>query len=352
MYIHCIRGMSALAVMFGHGVGLLPNPPLIGTHYPIQSYGVVLFFVMSGFLIAYNCMTRAGYSFGEYMIDRFSRIYVAFVPAILLVALVDPLYKTVGNANSPETFVANIFMLHNTPFNRILDGLPRFEPYGSGRQFWTVALEWWLYSLFGILFFARASSLRERTAMALLLLPALTIVAYFTAKESIAVVWIIAAAGAVAFCSVSSIGQARGLALAAPLFFAFMLVCRFIVIDVGPKLNAYDLDFMVVTAGLFLSVLFLTAESTMLSRLFVWSSPLWLWLSGISYSLYLTHQTLHYWWRAKIGVSGWPSMLAIFAASIVLAWVFTWAFDQHYRAVAKTLKRLLNRRRAATAPIE
>ena len=178
--LDAVRGLSAVAVLIGHALTMLPEPPAIGTTFPIQSYGVVLFFALSGFLIAYHCMQRSSVSFPDYMIDRFARIFTAFLPAIILVALVDPLFRRIGDANSVGTFLANIFMVHHTPFNRILDGLPRFNAFGSGRQFWTIAVEWWLYTLFGVFFYMRQARWSHRAMMLALAPVAMLVVGYFT----------------------------------------------------------------------------------------------------------------------------------------------------------------------------
>jgi peptidoglycan/LPS O-acetylase OafA/YrhL len=341
--LDCIRGLSAMAVMVGHALPMLPNPPMLGTRYPLQSYAVILFFALSGFLIAYNCMVKRDYSFSHYAIDRFSRIFTAFIPAIMLVALIDPLYGRTGEANSMSTFVANLLMLHHTPFDRLVPALPRFEPFGSGRQFWSVAVEWWLYMLFGILFFLRPSSWRERQVMALLFLPAVLVVLFFTAHESVGLVWVAASLGAIAFCSFTPSERTRSLSYGATIFFGFMLYRRFVFLDPGSPFNFYDLNFMILSTGLLLSLICLAAESPVFARVLSVSSGFWVWLSSISYSLFLTHQTFHYAWHAKLGVSGWPSLVAMCAVSIVLAWVFTLAFDRHHKKVAASLKSLIGR---------
>lgn len=328
--LDAVRGLSALAVLVGHGLTMLPSPPAIGTILPIQSYGVVLFFALSGFLIAYHCMRRTEMTFIEYMIDRFARIFTAFVPAIVLVALLDPLFRAVGDANSVQTFVANLLMLQHTPFDRIFDWAPTFEPFGSGRQFWTIAVEWWLYALFGIFFYAVKASWGQRAVMAMLA-P--------VAVESVAQVWIYSALAAVAFCLIVDTSRVRGLALPMTLFFFVALGYRLWVIwPPTETVNVYDPSFMMLSIGALLSLVFLAADSRVFGRALSATKPLWSWLAWISYSLYLTHQTLQYLWQAYIGVGGYRSFAAMCAASIVVAVAFTWAFDRHHKEVAGWLK--------------
>ena len=55
-------------------------------------YGVLMFFAISGFLIGGGALekTRAGdFSFSLYFINRFTRIYIVLLPALLLVWVMD-----------------------------------------------------------------------------------------------------------------------------------------------------------------------------------------------------------------------------------------------------------------------
>ena len=139
LYLDACRGMSAIAVMVGHGLSSISSYPAIGTRYPIQSYGVVVFFAISGFLIAYSIASRPNYSFSEYVIDRFSRIYVVLIPSLAFIWLLDNTLIPKGAAGvhgSAETLLANVLMLNSIQFRHFVSWIPFFEPYGSGRQLW------------------------------------------------------------------------------------------------------------------------------------------------------------------------------------------------------------------------
>lgn len=335
-----MRGVSALMVLIGHGITMLPYPPPIGTRYAIQSYGVVIFFILSGFLIAHNCMAREGYTFGSYLIDRFARIFTAFVPALVLVALLDPLFLNMTSSSSPQTFVANLLMLHQTPFGRMIPGLPQWEPFGSARQFWTIPIEWWLYVLFGIVFFAKRSIAMERLIMAALFIPAALVVIYFTAGESVGLTWLVAAFAGMALTAMPS-DRLRGLAGTAAFAFAVALAYRFTILDAASTFDFFEPVWMLLTTGLVVSLLLLARESNAFERVLVATKPIWTWLAGISYSLYLTHQSLHYLWRSFLPTSRWRWILLMWVCSIAFAWLFTLLFDRHHKQVAKWLKNAL-----------
>ena len=164
-----IRALSAQAVLFGHCIsflGILPwlQPPRAPY---MQNLAVVVFFLLSGFLIPYTVVrnrARGGYSWRHFFMDRFARIYSGFIPGLLLILLLDaadcalrPHGYGYRNAFNAGTFVANVFMLQDHPFmlwaahssHASVSWLPPFTSFGSGRPLWTVAVEWWIYLFFG-----------------------------------------------------------------------------------------------------------------------------------------------------------------------------------------------------------
>lgn len=157
-----IRGVSAQLVVIGHGIsffGILkfmhePNFPWM------QNFAVLIFFLLSGFLITYSTarkMRKQSYSFGQYFIDRFSRIYTAFVPALLFVLVVDAISINIGyesykyrDAYNLQSFIGNVLMLQDYPLFAVVKETV-VTSFGSARVFWTLAIEWWIYLFFGYL---------------------------------------------------------------------------------------------------------------------------------------------------------------------------------------------------------
>jgi peptidoglycan/LPS O-acetylase OafA/YrhL len=156
-----IRGVSAQLVVVGHGISYFgiasflhePNTPWM------QNVAVLVFFLLSGFLITYSTVRKVAsggnYAFKHYFADRFSRIYTAFIPAIVVVFLIDLLsiycnsstYRF-SNDFDLTTFVGNLLMLQDYPlFSFIFD--KSLSSFGSARPFWTLAIEWWIYLCFG-----------------------------------------------------------------------------------------------------------------------------------------------------------------------------------------------------------
>ena len=140
-------------VFVGHGLGTF------NARHPIwpQQFGVVIFFLLSGYLISqtlHRRLDQPNSTFTDYAIDRFARIYSAYLPAILLVCVLDYLTLNyfghlikdeVVSRFSIESFVANLFMLQAPAIT---------EPFGSAAPLWTVAIEFWIYMFVGLLAFS------------------------------------------------------------------------------------------------------------------------------------------------------------------------------------------------------
>src|SRR4051794_13851677 len=83
-----IRATAALMVLVGHALAIF------NARHPVwpQQFGVVIFFLLSGYLISQTLHKRLEQpqsTFLEYAVDRGARIYSGFLPAILFVLVLD-----------------------------------------------------------------------------------------------------------------------------------------------------------------------------------------------------------------------------------------------------------------------
>ncbi|WP_343633334.1 acyltransferase [Fluviicola sp.] len=158
-----IRGLSAQAVVIGHAMSFFDVfKSLHEPNFPwIQHIAVLIFFLLSGYLVTYATVKKlendSGYTFRHYFADRFSRIYTTFIPALVFVFIVDLISRYVNisaynheHSFNLKTFVVNLFMFQDfkafssIPFDNITS-------FGSANSFWSLAVEWWLYMLFGFI---------------------------------------------------------------------------------------------------------------------------------------------------------------------------------------------------------
>jgi peptidoglycan/LPS O-acetylase OafA/YrhL len=97
-----LRGLAALAVFFSH-MYLIFNETLISKllfEYGLLrvtvagSEAVVLFFVLSGFVLSLPFYSNQQFNYGAYAIKRFCRIYIPYIMAIVIAILCRELFYT------------------------------------------------------------------------------------------------------------------------------------------------------------------------------------------------------------------------------------------------------------------
>lgn len=203
-----IRALSAQLVLFGHCLSFLSPHSLIGTKIPVQSLGVVIFFILSGYLIF--TVSRKYSDFKSFFIDRFSRIYVTFIPCLMIIAGLDFLTSKLPGYQYADTydvvtFVGNVVMLQDYPIGSVLERVGLHwgvTSFASGRPLWTLAVEWWLYMFFGWLSFrvVMRSDFSFRSIFVLMLLSIVPVAhATFARGEGLTLFWLLGA-GIAAFC--------------------------------------------------------------------------------------------------------------------------------------------------------
>lgn len=153
-----VRGGAAQLVVVGHGISFTGIAPYLKQpNFPwMQNIAVLIFFILSGFLITCSLVGKAkndDYQYFNYVVDRSARIYTTFFPALIFVLCIDFLSIFLDgseygywSAFDVKTFVGNVFLLQDFP------GLP-VTSFGSARPFWTLAIEWWIYLFVGAVFF-------------------------------------------------------------------------------------------------------------------------------------------------------------------------------------------------------
>lgn len=332
-----LRAIAAQMVCVGHAINFS------GAGYTfIPHIGVMLFFVLSGFVIAHTLVTKSAdprYDIRAYGIERFSRIYCAYVPALILIAIADNLMAVHGRPIATEAdarwsvWIKNLFMLQGHPSGW---GAPT---YGSAGHLTSLAAEFHIYFFVGGLYFLLLG--RSRAASTLLALVASKMaLGYFIAipdsDRALFVVWLLGF-GAYFICRSVAVDAklTRIASIAAPLLVIYWIVKRV----PGQEYNIGNYPVFVLA---FLSVALAAQGSRWIISHDRQQSTV-RFLADYSYSLFLTHMAV-----VKVALVLVPgprvvAALAGVAASNVVAVGFAWVFERHYRRVADTLKRALLR---------
>lgn len=178
-WIDWLRFLAAFLVLATHARSVWPDygaldtasrTPVVFAFFALTRLGlesVTLFFVLSGFLVGGRVIERlrAGtFSVRDYAIDRFTRIYVPLVPALIYTALV-----MLGIQHPVEwrDFAGNLLSLQGVWGGN----------FGENGALWSLSYEVWLYVLMGAL---AAWSLRSKHGIPI----ALAVVAF-----SLALLW-------------------------------------------------------------------------------------------------------------------------------------------------------------------
>ena len=272
--LDALRGLAALSVVLGH---FTANYNRVYGHsadllfsYPWAGYGVLLFFMISGFVILMTAERAARP--GDFAWARFSRLYPAYWTALVITFVVLTTFGLPGRQPSAPRAVANVLMFQN------LLGVGNVDSV-----YWTLHVELYFYAIMLVLIWR---GWVRHTEFVLLGLVALGMADrlffhHVTAvwAERLRDVLIVDHAfafliGVVLYRSLKGWRPWHPPMLLASLVYAYFF---------DPHPDVY------VTAG-FIALLFLTTRGYL--KPLEWR-PL-VFLGTISYSLYLTHQNIGY----------------------------------------------------------
>ncbi len=157
VYLDLIRVAAALVVFFDH-VGQGNAASGLTSHaYEFAQDAVLVFFVLSGFVIGHSVDTSHD-DLRKFVIKRVARIYSVAVPALFLTIGLDAIRQSWHAGAS--AFLFNLFNRHVAV--EIISGLLfttefwswHFE-IGSNGAYWSLGYEIWYYAAFAALYFGR-----------------------------------------------------------------------------------------------------------------------------------------------------------------------------------------------------
>jgi peptidoglycan/LPS O-acetylase OafA/YrhL len=148
--LEALRGFAALYVVFFHA--LPQNLYLFGINigflFRFGPESVILFFILSGFVIKYTYTKSKDKSFRNYFIRRFVRLYVPLLAIFLLAYLLKCFHE--GAFANPELhdLIGNLLMLQDVATQKpnVLFGV-----YLANGPLWSLSYEWWFYMIFFVL---------------------------------------------------------------------------------------------------------------------------------------------------------------------------------------------------------
>jgi peptidoglycan/LPS O-acetylase OafA/YrhL len=154
IYLDGIRFCAAMAVFLTH-LSLNTNFS-VGIAGRFGHDAVVLFFVLSGYVIAHT-VDRRDHDIGSYAINRLARLWSVVLPALLLTVCLDSIRTRIAPAHyhtlgipadySVLPVLANALFVNQLWFLNI-------SPW-SNTPFWSLGFEFWYYVFFACIAFSR-----------------------------------------------------------------------------------------------------------------------------------------------------------------------------------------------------
>ena len=147
-----LRVLAALMVFFYHCMLFWYPGQAAGLIGHLGHRSVIVFFVLSGYVIAYATLRRES-NFRAYAVARLSRLYSVVLPALVLTAAVTALgaqlnptfYETMAREHGVVRYLLTAFFLQSV---WTLNAAPP-----TNGPFWSLGYEFWYYALFAAAIF-------------------------------------------------------------------------------------------------------------------------------------------------------------------------------------------------------
>ncbi|MEJ2416967.1 MAG: acyltransferase [Exilibacterium sp.] len=344
--IDLLRYLAAMAVCVGHSISFFGVADAFrAPHMPyMQNIGVMVFFVLSGFLIAHvlaSGASREDYSLWAFIADRIARIYSAFLPALVLIALIDGVLIYLNSFRFESYTGAKIFFLNLSMFQNYpgyFKNALAVPSYGAAGHLWTLAIEFHIYLFVGAAFFF----FRVKNIIPAAILAGLTVcvpIANFSADKhglpgaGLSILWLLG------FASYYAVKMGIGRNTPMPALAAGLCLAVWMWLSNTKPGSEFSLECYATLSASFLLLIIITGKIRVLSKShnFVVAVRF---CANYSYSLYLVHYTLLF--ALKTFWSGNPEMGAvtgIFLSNIV-AIPFAMATEFKHKKLAALLKKI------------
>ncbi len=314
LYLDVVRFAAALAVFLFHmGYGKLAGAPF-GIFVQFGEPAVLVFFVLSGFVISHVRATREQ-GLASFAIARLSRVYSVALPALLLTIPLD-LWGAALNPDLYPTKLTLTAFLRCLTFTNMVGDVGYV--FGTAVVYWSLCYEVWYYLLFAIAMFARGY-------MRILLL---ALGAAYVGRSVLEVfpVWLFGVA-CYSTCARAWVGRAAGWFLfVAPIVIYGIMVQFDAVQPIAHGLGGSRQQLVLIYGiGLLFAAQLVGAHavSDALERALRRIAGLIRWLAGTTFTLYLLHVPVAFLIRSLVPweVQSWKSMASILIGTMAVVFL-------------------------------
>lgn len=190
-----LRGLAATTVLIHHLSLVVPivflNETLKNTPFHILWAGhesVILFFVISGFVLALPYLNNISLSYKNYLVKRFCRIYIPYVVSILCAVILMGVYSRMGipelgkwiNNTWTTPFSSDLFFKHIFLLGSFDGDTVTFNPV-----IWSLVHEMRISIIFPILVYFIAKTGWKRNILLPIMIPISLFLVYFASLKLI-----------------------------------------------------------------------------------------------------------------------------------------------------------------------
>lgn len=316
-YLDAIRGIAALMVVFSHYAERTPVHSFrVFEFFRPGQFGVVVFFMLSGFVIPYS-FKHGGGDVRGFLISRFFRLYPAYWFSVMLAAVSATLF--LQTPISLKMIMANLTMIQK------LLGYP--DAFGI---YWTLLVELIFYALcvlMALMGFIYNLKVRMTLSIFLLFIGLATSFARFKYGVSTPV-------GAIVSLSMMLFGSiwrefvVNGNNVAMKC--SFLWVVLFIVVFPFISIFAYNFDRGLGENAVNYSISFISGVVAfmLLTTVFKIYGKIFIYLGAISYSIYLLHPFVLEFTNSKLNLNSDFYLVAFIA--YVLATILLASISYHF----------------------
>lgn len=324
--LDALRGIGALCVLIFHYSTrfheLFPQASHVPFSFPGGNYRVLLFFTISGFAIFFT-LDRIG-SVADFVVNRFARLYPAYIVAMLLTLGIEYLAHATQLLVGPVAILANFTMLQGFAFMPEVDG-----------AYWTLTVEIGFYVCM-IALWRFAGLKRLEPMLAVWLAIRWLYFAWPDMPERIIMLLVLR------YLPFFVIGMLSYRVWAGQRSWRQQGPYMLLALSSVATIETWDVTIVA-------CVLILTFAALIAGRLHFLSLRPLVWLGGISYSFYLIHQHVGFIVMlevAKAGYSPWVGFFAAFAVALLLGTAINRAVE---RPAGEAILGWWKRRRAGPA---
>lgn len=343
--LEVVRGLAAIFVVLGHARALYfvdyfdvyESNIFVKVFYFISGFGhqsVILFFVLSGFLISKSILDKSEFNWRIYLISRVTRLWIVLIPALFVTLIIDyiGIYffgSSVYNGEFNELF--NITFTGSYEFYVFIGNILFLQTivtdtYGSNVPLWSLAYEFWYYIIFPMCYvlYKRSCSLNGYIAIVVIIL----CLSYFNSNILLYFfIWILGGIVCFSFLTYGPIKINR--------YLIYLTVIAVLFLNRFNIINGFLADFM---TGVAFSLLIYSLISNRNQKRSLVYKKISRFLSNISYSLYLTHfpiltiVSVSIFDAVKVQptYSNFIFLFSIVCFVVLFSYIFYVAFERHH----------------------